>query len=42
MRNNKPIPRNELKCGMRVKIPWQGNYYGSKKNIYGLKELLPD
>jgi hypothetical protein len=40
MRNNKPIPRNELKCGMRVKIPWQGSYFGSKKKYLWLKGTI--
>ena len=31
MRNNKPIPRSELKVGMRVKIPWDGSWWGINK-----------
>jgi hypothetical protein len=40
MRNNKPIPRNKLKCGMRVKIPWQGSYFGSRKKYLWFKGTI--
>lgn len=40
MRNNKPISRNKLKCGMRIKIPWQGSYFGSKKKYLWFKGTI--
>ena len=40
MRNNKPIPRNELKPGMRIKIPWIGRYFGSKKRFLWFKGTI--
>ena len=40
MRNNKPIPPSKLKCGMRVKIPWQGSYFGSKKKYLWFKGTI--
>lgn len=40
MRNNKPIPRFELKVGLRVKIPWNGQWWGSKKKYVWLKGTI--
>lgn len=40
MRNNKPIPPSELKCGMRVKIPWNGSWFYSKKRFLWFKGTI--
>lgn len=40
MRNNKPIPKSELKKGMRVKIPWNGQWWGSNKKYVWLKGTI--
>ena len=40
MRNNKPIPKSELKQGMRVKIPWNGQWFGSNKKYVWLKGTI--
>lgn len=40
MRNNKPIPKPELSKGMRVKIPWNGNWWGSNKKYVWLKGTI--
>lgn len=40
MRNNKPIPKSELKKGMRVKIPWNGRWFGSNKKYVWLKGTI--
>ena len=40
MRNNKPIPRNELKPGMRVKIPFPGKFFYSKKRLIWFKGTI--
>lgn len=40
MRNNKPILRSELKVGMRVKIPWNGSWFYSKKRFLWFKGTI--
>ena len=40
MRNNKPITKSELTKGMRVKIPWNGKWYGSNKKYVWLKGTI--
>lgn len=40
MRNNKPIPPQELKVGMRVKIPWNGKWFYSKKRFLWFKGTI--
>lgn len=40
MRNNKPIPKEALKQGMRVKIPWHGHWWGSNKKYKWLKGTI--
>lgn len=40
MRNNKPIPKEELRKGMRVKIPWIGRWFGSNKRYVWLKGTI--
>lgn len=40
MKNNKPIQRSELKVGMRVKIPWNGSWWGSNKKYVWLKGTI--
>ena len=40
MRNNKPIPRSELKKVMRIKIPWDGTWWGINKKYKWLKGTI--
>jgi hypothetical protein len=40
MRNNKPIPRHKLRKGMRIKIPWNGNWWGSNKKYVWFKGTI--
>ena len=40
MRNNKPIPKSELTKGMRVKISWNGQWWGSNKKYVWLKGTI--
>lgn len=40
MRNNKPIPRSELKVGMRVKLPFVGRFFYSKKKYLWFKGTI--
>ena len=40
MRNNKPIPRHKLRKGMRIKMPWNGNWWGSNKKYVWLKGTI--
>ena len=37
MKNNKAIHPNDLKLGMRVKIPWNGSYFSSTKKYLWFK-----
>lgn len=51
MRNNKPIPRSELKIGMRVKLPFSARFFYNYNKKYlwfkgtitkmGYKEGIP-
>ena len=40
MRNNKPIPRSELRVGMRVKLPFVGSFFYSKKKYLWFKGTI--
>ena len=40
MRNNKPIPRSELKVGMRVKLPFPGKFFYIKKRLVWFKGTI--
>lgn len=40
MRNNKPIPKSELTKGMRIKIPWNGKWWGYNKKYVWLKGTI--
>ena len=40
MKNNKPIPRSELKVGMRVKLPFAGRFFGLKKKALWFKGTI--
>lgn len=42
MRNNKPILPQELKVGMRVKIPIKGNFFNKKKKSLWFKGTIID
>jgi len=40
MRNNKPIPRSELRVGMRVKLPFPGSFFYVKKRLVWFKGTI--
>ena len=40
MRNNKPIPRSELRVGMRVKLPFPGRFFYIKKRLVWFKGTI--